>query len=508
MISGSEHVYGGSGQEDGFAVKVDGDYFVVAGATGANNDCDLASPVPDINNLGEFWVLKIRQSDYGIQWQRIYHGDEPNTTPGAPENDLAWSIIIDHEGNYVVSGFCESCEEDNVNEKLQAMVVKIPSNGDDPEFNNDYGYKTTTNSKDQGSYDLIEVYDESEPIPTYYYVAAGITHPSDGGCGEQHDVYVLKTGTDGDASEWSAGCQLDEGKDYGSTKKDDGRAAIQLCDGSFLIVGNVRFNNGDVSCIVSNNVDDIWLVNIEADGTKDWDLTLGTSYADIAYSVAQVPDGSILIAGQWGYSAIITDFYVAIVELTCNEPVLLAPQNTANCAVELSWEENPCAKSYDLRYRKTGPIPFPWTNQSNVTSPYTVTGLDASWNGYYEWEVRARCSPGKITSFVHSSENFSLSSCRIGQQEETASDRDVVLLVYPNPAGEQLRVFIDFKEEIFSPAIVEILDQVGRIVFATSTEVQSGQLEKQLSVNNLPSGFYSIRLIIANRQYYSKFAKQ
>lgn len=321
-------------------------------------------------------------------------------------------------------------------------------------------------------------------------------------------MYVLKSGTDGDASVWSAGCQLDEGKDYGSTKKDDGRAAIQLCDGSFLIVGNVRFNNGDVSCIVSNNVDDIWLVNIEADGTKDWDLTLGTAYADSAYSVAQTPDGSIIIAGQWGAGTNLTDLYVATVELTCDEPVLLAPQNTANCAVELSWEENPCAKSYDLRYRKTGPIPYPWNNQSNVTSPYTVTGLDASWNGYYEWEVRARCSPGKITSFVHSSQNFTLSSCRIGQQEETASDRDLALLVYPNPAGEQLNVSIDFKEEIFSPAIVEILDQVGRVVLVTNTEIQSGRWEEQLSVNNLPSGFYTLRLSIGNDHYYSKVAIQ
>lgn len=69
MISGSEHVYGGSGHEDGFAVKVDGDYFIVAGATGANNDCDLEeSPdVPDISGIGEFWVLKIKQSDYTIE---------------------------------------------------------------------------------------------------------------------------------------------------------------------------------------------------------------------------------------------------------------------------------------------------------------------------------------------------------------------------------------------------------------------------------------------------------
>lgn len=448
----------------------------------------------DISGIGEFWVLKIRQSDYGIEWQRIYHGDK-NVQNSLTENDWAWSIIIDHDLNYVVSGFCESCEDDNVNEKLQAMVVTIKPNGDQI-WKNDFGYQIPTNSYDQGLYDVIEVYDAV--AQTYSYLSSGITHP-DGHCFGNHEVYELKTEIDGDPDPaWTPGCYLDEGKMYGSSKKDDGRAAVQTCDGGYLVVGNARFQDNDVSCIVSSNKDDIWILKLKANGDKDWDATIGSAEADIAYSIKQVPDGSLVIAGQWGTN--VTDFYVAIIELTCSPPQLLPPQYTG-CNAVLRWNSTPCATSYDLRYRLSGTTS--WTTVQNVTSPYLISGLG---NGTYEWQVRARCSPNKNSPFVTSNYNFVLTGCKIGAAD-SGSERGLIS-VYPNPSDGAFKISLGYPDGLTHVATIDILDQVSKVVFTTHLESQNGTPDKQISVTSLPSGFYWIRVSVNGKSYCSKLVLQ
>lgn len=123
-IPGTVHEYGGSGDDIGYDIVEDvttGNY-VIAGGTGNGANGDLNGYT--INGLGEYWILAIDTGDFTITWDTIYHGDYT----GGSLDDWAESIIIDHNGHYVVSGYCSSCQQDKV--QMEAMLVKMENDGD------------------------------------------------------------------------------------------------------------------------------------------------------------------------------------------------------------------------------------------------------------------------------------------------------------------------------------------------------------------------------------------
>lgn len=125
---------------------------------------------------------------------------------------------------------------------------------------------------------------------------------------------------------------------YGGEKNDEARGLIGLSDGGFLIFGqtesfgraawvirtdaegnemwNRTFGRGPTSTInaviemrnggfalagtsdaFSSNGQGAWLVRIDTQGTELWNRTFGGEVFDVAYSVAEYPEGGIVIAG-------------------------------------------------------------------------------------------------------------------------------------------------------------------------------------------------------------------
>lgn len=294
---GTQHEYGSTGNEDGFAVVEDGEYYVVAGATGNNNhvDNDLTiGQTDDINAGGDYWVLQIDTSDFSVNWQKNFHGDNPGSTDTA-YSDFARSIAITHAGNYIVGGFCESCEPNK--QQQQAMLVKLNSSGGKI-FKYDYGDESSNYQRDQGCHSVIETHEGS----VYRYVGTGVAHPDTCFNAKSHDVYVPKTTTAGN-DYWTPGCKLDEGKEFGGNKADEGYAVIQTCDGEYLIAGSVKSKANDVTCNnggTGNYTSDAWLLKLDTSGAKQWDQSLGGVYNDEAHSIKQLWDGSYIMAGEFG----------------------------------------------------------------------------------------------------------------------------------------------------------------------------------------------------------------
>ncbi|MBI4244000.1 MAG: hypothetical protein HY606_07915 [Planctomycetes bacterium] len=69
----------------------------------------------------------------------------------------------------------------------------------------------------------------------------------------------------------------------------------QTFDGGFIVAGNI-------SSGILLSPTDMLLIKLDANGTLQWNLTLGGPAFDSAYSVTQVPDGSYRISGMYGYS--------------------------------------------------------------------------------------------------------------------------------------------------------------------------------------------------------------
>ena len=84
-------------------------------------------------------------------------------------------------------------------------------------------------------------------------------------------------------------------KALGGYNLDEGRSVQQTSDGGYILVGNVRSNNGDVSGNHGDN--DYWVVKLDPWGAIQWKKTLGGTGTDWPNSIRQTNDKGYIIAG-------------------------------------------------------------------------------------------------------------------------------------------------------------------------------------------------------------------
>ncbi len=72
---------------------------------------------------------------------------------------------------------------------------------------------------------------------------------------------------------------------------------ITTSDGGFLIGGQSGAESGAIKSEDSKGGNDYWIVKLNADGTKEWDKTVGGSDEDWLYSLIATEDGGYLLGG-------------------------------------------------------------------------------------------------------------------------------------------------------------------------------------------------------------------
>ncbi|GGB79036.1 T9SS type A sorting domain-containing protein [Dyadobacter sediminis] len=134
-------------------------------------------------------------------------------------------------------------------------------------------------------------------------------HTSDGGyilAGSQGDTledsrggtdyWIVKLSADG-TKQWD--------KTFGGTDDDVVRTMIQTADGGYLLGGYSYSQAGGDKTEKSRSVkqsdgslpSDYWVIKITADGTKQWDKTIGGENVDALRSLQQTPDGGYILEG-------------------------------------------------------------------------------------------------------------------------------------------------------------------------------------------------------------------
>ena len=308
---------------------IDGGY-IAAGYT-QSNDGDIISKA---NISFDFLVSKF-SSENILEWQKHF---------GGSKDDKALDIIQTLEGDFIILGSSESSNLD-VSENAGSKdfwLVKLSNNGIllwEKSFGflgEDYG--TTLLETKDGGFLITGVLDVSASngqgnakstitnhaggdywvlktnnlgalewsryfggsfteIPlgivetdNHNYIIVGSSDSNDFNISNNngsYDFWMTKIATDG---------SLLLEKTFGGSEIDEASAIIAANDGSFIIVGNTRSADKDVS--KNNGAADIWILKVSAEGNLIWEKTIGGSSFEVAKAIYKTQDNGFLIAGS------------------------------------------------------------------------------------------------------------------------------------------------------------------------------------------------------------------
>jgi hypothetical protein len=103
------------------------------------------------------------------------------------------------------------------------------------------------------------------------------------------DYWVVKTDANG-VKQWDA--------TFGGTQDDDLKSLRETPDGGYILGGSSHSGlSGDKSS-ASQGGDDYWIIKIDANGVKQWDLSFGGPGDDDLKAVLPAPDGGYIVGGS------------------------------------------------------------------------------------------------------------------------------------------------------------------------------------------------------------------
>lgn len=252
-------------------VATDDGGFVIAGFTQSNN----GDVVGKINEDFDFWVLKINAQN-NIEWQK---------TIGGSSTDKANDIIKTSEGGFTVLGYSESNDRDvtlNAGSK-DFWIVKLDILGNitwQKSFGfsgNDFGISLTETS-DKG-----------------FLIVGELDVTASGGQGNSRassrhaggDFWAIKLDSNG-SKQWS--------KYFGGSFTDTPRGVVETDDGNFIIVGSSDSKDVDISN--NKGTYDFWVIKIDSSGKLIWEKNFGGKEIDEARGIVKSDDGSYIIVGD------------------------------------------------------------------------------------------------------------------------------------------------------------------------------------------------------------------
>lgn len=323
--------FGGSDDDRGQSIiqTLDGGFFITGYSK--SNDGDIGQ------NFGanDFWLIKLDASG-NIVWEKSH---------GFSGIDIAYNAIQTNDGGYLITGILDvSASNQQGNDKGwfsnrhaggDFWVIKLDANGDkvwrrffggtntdtayDIVQTNDNGFIIlgTSDSFDvdvqnnKGTYDYWAIKIDSAGLLVWEKSFGGneidqayaITSSSDGNfiiVGDARSNNGDVSSNYGSADVWaikinSSGNKIWE-KNYGGSSFETAKDIIASQNGGYYIVGNSRSSNNDLTTNKGNN--DIWVFKINENGNLTWEKSIGGTEIDLANSIAELNNGNIIIAGE------------------------------------------------------------------------------------------------------------------------------------------------------------------------------------------------------------------
>lgn len=265
---------GGTGTESGVTIAAHADGgFVAIGHTESINDGDVSGihlPSPPLLPV-DAWVVKLSAAG-SIEWQKCL---------GGTNFDEGTAISTYPDGNSILTAYTASNDGDitGYHGGGDAWLVKLNASG------------SILWQKCIGgtSYDRLSSVSATTDGGA---VMAGSSNSTDGDVSGNHggnDVWVVKLDSSGNI-EWQ--------KSLGGTGEDYGRGAHPAPDGGYIVTGISDSANGDVT--VNQGGQDLWVIKLSANGSLEWQKSLGGTGTDEGTSVVPVAAGGYLVLGNTG----------------------------------------------------------------------------------------------------------------------------------------------------------------------------------------------------------------
>jgi len=263
--------FGGSDDDRGVDIVATNDGgFAILGAA-SSSDLDVSQ------NAGshDFWILKIT-AEGTVLWEKSF---------GFSGSDKGISLTNTADNGFLLTGVLDvSASGGQGNSKGtqkhsggDIWALKLSSNGT-LEWSKYFGGSFTDTP-----FGVVETSNNE-------YIIAASSDSEDFNISNNkgtYDFWILKISSNGTLI-WE--------QSFGGSEIDEPRAITATNDGNFMIVGDTRSSDIDVS--INNGAADLWMIKIATDGTLIWEKTIGASSFDVARSIFKTQDNGFVIAGS------------------------------------------------------------------------------------------------------------------------------------------------------------------------------------------------------------------
>jgi uncharacterized delta-60 repeat protein len=308
----------GAGREDAWLVRVDGDGRMLWNKTFGGAEIDRARAIVELadrslvvagatesSGAGEFdvWVFKV-SADGELIWDRQF---------GGPATDWASALVATSDGGVAVGAYTQDVSEG----PYDFWVLKLDGEGN-LEWQQRFGGEQTdwsnaitatsddgivvvghTESSGAGGADFWVLQLNSQGDLIWQRTFGGAKADYASAVTTTREAELLVTGMtisqgaglfDGQIIKLTATGEVLWNKTFGGPGNDWLRAIAQTQDGNYAIAGYTDSKGAGEN--------DVWLFKLTPDGEVIWDRTYGDAGNEWARALAELPDGSLALAGD------------------------------------------------------------------------------------------------------------------------------------------------------------------------------------------------------------------
>ncbi len=221
------------------------------------------------HGVGEFWGTKL-DANGNLMWRRYF---------GGTNNDRSFGVVEANDGGLVMVGASESNDFDISNSKgsYDFWVVKVSSSG---ELIWERSFGGTGIDK---GYAIVKTQDNSYAITGNTFSADTDISKNNG----ESDVWLIKISDTGNLM-WE--------KTFGGTAFDAARGLGTTLEGGFVIAGNAKSSNGNVS--QNNGENDLWILKTDPEGNAIFEMSFGGSELDFGFDAIEDNEGRLVLVGE------------------------------------------------------------------------------------------------------------------------------------------------------------------------------------------------------------------